>query len=85
MGGTSWELGRVLGRGVRSVKANTEEEAAADPAGYTGAGKHQHGHSSAGKDKLGAGELAQRLGARPALPGVLSSIPSNLMLAHNHL
>jgi len=32
-----------------------------------------------------AGELAQRLRALTALPGVLSSIPSNHMVAHNHL
>ncbi|CAO2597105.1 hypothetical protein LEMLEM_LOCUS8868 [Lemmus lemmus] len=33
----------------------------------------------------GAGEMAQRLRALPALPKVLSSIPSNHMVAHNHL
>ena len=32
-----------------------------------------------------AGELAQRLRAPTALPEVLSSIPSNHMVAHNHL
>ena len=32
-----------------------------------------------------AGEMAQRLRALPALPKVLSSIPSNHMVAHNHL
>ena len=32
-----------------------------------------------------AGEMAQRLRARTALPGDLSSIPSNHMGAHNHL
>ena len=35
--------------------------------------------------KLGAGEMAQRLRALPILPNVLSSIPSNHMVAHNHL
>jgi hypothetical protein len=30
-------------------------------------------------------EMAQRLGALTALPGVLSSIPSTHMVAHNHL
>ena len=34
---------------------------------------------------LGAGEMAQWLRALPALPKVLSSIPSNHMVAHNHL
>jgi hypothetical protein len=34
---------------------------------------------------LGAGEMAQRLRALTALPKVLSSIPSNHMVAHNHL
>ena len=33
----------------------------------------------------GAGEMAQRLRALPVLPKVLSSIPSNHMVAHNHL
>jgi hypothetical protein len=32
-----------------------------------------------------AGEMAQWLRALFALPEVLSSIPSNLMVAHNHL
>jgi hypothetical protein len=33
----------------------------------------------------GAGEMAQWLRALTALPEVLSSIPSNHMVAHNHL
>jgi hypothetical protein len=37
------------------------------------------------KELRGAGEMAQRLGAQIALPEVLSSIPSNHMVAHNHL
>jgi hypothetical protein len=37
------------------------------------------------KTKGGAGEMAQRLRALTALPEVLSSIPSNHMVAHNHL
>jgi hypothetical protein len=32
-----------------------------------------------------AGEMAQWLGALTALPEVLSSIPSNHVVAHNHL
>jgi hypothetical protein len=32
-----------------------------------------------------AGEMAQWLRAPTALPEVLSSIPSNYMVAHNHL
>jgi hypothetical protein len=32
-----------------------------------------------------AGEMAQRLRALTALPEVLSSIPSNYVVAHNHL
>ena len=32
-----------------------------------------------------AGEMAQWLRALPALPKVLSSIPGNHMVAHNHL
>ena len=35
--------------------------------------------------QLGAGEMAQRLRALSALPNVLSSNPSNHMVAHNHL
>jgi hypothetical protein len=34
---------------------------------------------------LRAREMAQQLRALTALPEVLSSIPSNLMVAHNHL
>jgi hypothetical protein len=34
---------------------------------------------------LGAGEMAQQLRALTALLKVLSSIPSNCMVAHNHL
>jgi len=33
----------------------------------------------------GAGERAQQLRALTALPEVLSSVPSNHMVAHNHL
>jgi hypothetical protein len=33
----------------------------------------------------GAGEMAQQLRAPTALPEVLNSIPSNHMVAHNHL
>jgi hypothetical protein len=33
----------------------------------------------------GAGEMTQPLRALTALPEVLSSIPSNCMMAHNHL
>jgi hypothetical protein len=34
---------------------------------------------------IGAGEMAQRLEALTALPEFLGSIPSNHMVAHNHL
>jgi hypothetical protein len=34
---------------------------------------------------VGVGEMAQRLRALTALPEVLSLIPSNHMVAHNHL
>ena len=34
--------------------------------------------------KVGAGEMAQRLRALTVLPKVMSSIPSNHMVAHNH-
>jgi len=37
------------------------------------------------KVELRAGEMAQRLRALAALPEVLSSNPSNHMVAHNHL
>jgi hypothetical protein len=35
--------------------------------------------------KVGAGEMAQRLKGLTVLPEVLSSVPSNHMVAHNHL
>jgi hypothetical protein len=35
--------------------------------------------------RWGAGEMAQGLRAPTALPEVLSSIPSNHIVAHNHL
>jgi hypothetical protein len=35
--------------------------------------------------KKGAGEMAQRVRALTVLPEVLSSNPSNHMVAHNHL
>jgi hypothetical protein len=37
------------------------------------------------RDPYRAGEMDQRLRALTALPEVLSSIPSNHMVAHNHL
>jgi hypothetical protein len=37
------------------------------------------------KGQIGAEEMAQRLRALTAFPEVLSSIPSNHMVAHNHL
>ena len=37
------------------------------------------------KVEMGAGEMAQQLRALAVLPEVLSSIPSNHMVAHNHL
>jgi hypothetical protein len=37
------------------------------------------------KRKARAGEMAQWLRALTALPETLSSIPSNHMVAHNHL
>jgi len=37
------------------------------------------------KNPSGAGEMAQWLRAPTALPEVLSSVPSNHMVAHNHL
>ena len=40
---------------------------------------------SSTSNSLGAGEMAQWLRALTALPEVLSSIPSNHMVAHNHL
>jgi hypothetical protein len=42
-------------------------------------------HSKKKKVLRWAGEIAQWLGALTALPEVLSSIPSNHMVAHNHL
>jgi hypothetical protein len=36
-------------------------------------------------ESVRAGEMTQRLRAQTALPEVLSSIPNNHMMAHNHL
>jgi hypothetical protein len=36
------------------------------------------------KNKQGTGEMAQRVRALTALPKVMSSNPSNHMVAHNH-
>jgi hypothetical protein len=41
--------------------------------------------SQSKNQNLGAGEMAQHLRALTALPEVLSSSPSNHMVAHNHL
>jgi hypothetical protein len=37
------------------------------------------------KTKRGAGKMAQRLRALAVLPDILSSNPSNHIVAHNHL
>jgi hypothetical protein len=37
------------------------------------------------RKKIWAGEMAQQLRALAVLPEILSSIPSNHMVAHNHL
>jgi hypothetical protein len=42
-------------------------------------------HYKINKTGEGAGEMAQQLGALTVLPEILSSIPSNHMVAHNHL
>jgi hypothetical protein len=47
--------------------------------------KYTHLHILFKKIKQRAGELAQGLRALSALSEVLSSIPSNHMVAHNHL
>jgi hypothetical protein len=46
---------------------------------------HECPNNSKRKKNQGAGEMAQRLRALIALLKVLSSIPSNHMVAHNHL
>jgi hypothetical protein len=49
--------------------------------------KYRNKHQSFGlfkTNKLGSGEMAQLLRAPTALPEVLSSIPSNHMVAYNH-
>jgi ethanolamine utilization cobalamin adenosyltransferase len=49
--------------------------------------KNQNQKPKKNKQKTvsGAGEMAQCFRALTALPEVLSSIPSNYMVAHNHL
>jgi hypothetical protein len=48
---------------------------------------HKHNYKVFGvkKRKIRAGEMAQWLRVLAAVPKVLSSIPSNHMVAHNHL
>jgi hypothetical protein len=46
--------------------------------------KKQHNHDNSYKGKHWAGEMAQQLRALTALLGVMSSNPSNYMVAHNH-
>jgi hypothetical protein len=41
--------------------------------------------ASLNSEQKGAGEMAQQLKAPTALSEVLSSIPSNHIVAHNHL
>jgi hypothetical protein len=48
-------------------------------------GNHNQNIFYGPKKKNGAGKMVQRLRALTALPEVLSSIPSNHMVAHNHL
>jgi hypothetical protein len=43
------------------------------------------GHQNLLQMTVRSGEMAQWLRARTALPEVLSSIPSNHVVAHNHL
>jgi hypothetical protein len=45
----------------------------------------QFSHFGASEWNSGAGEMAQWLRSLTALPEVLSSVPSNRMMAHNHL
>jgi hypothetical protein len=45
----------------------------------------EEGTESPRNGVTGVGEMAQRLRALTALPEVLSSIPSNYMVTHNHL
>jgi len=53
--------------------------------GLVGGGR-QRGRVKEGiKVEIRAGKMAQWLRAPTALPEVLSSIPSNHMVAHNHL
>jgi hypothetical protein len=55
---------------------------------YIGGGVRGAGTQSSWQHKEGrkwAGEMTRRLRALTALPEVLSSIPSNHMVVHNHL
>jgi hypothetical protein len=64
--------------GIISVNNWTLQTPPPSPQGIGGA------HSTRSQ-KVVAGEMAQRLTALTALPEVLSSIPSNHTVAHNHL
>jgi hypothetical protein len=47
--------------------------------------RKKHTHTPTKIQNCGAEEMAHQLRALAALPEVLSSIPSNHMVAHNHL
>jgi len=55
------------------------------PALETLSGRTERVTKNEGRNTEVAGETAQWLGALTALPEVLSSIPSNHMVPHNHL
>jgi hypothetical protein len=55
------------------------------PLSHPQALRRLHPFSELKSGYVGAGEMAQRLRTLTTLPEVLSSIPSNHMVAHNHL
>jgi hypothetical protein len=71
--------------GIRSKPLASGLAAIQSKACYLDFGLQTEGKKLILKIKLGAGEMAQQLRALTALPEVLSSIPSNHMVAHTHL
>ena len=80
-----WEMELLTGKTVQPRRLNREVCGS-----WESPGRHAQDQCSVPSMEkkevpCGAGEMALRLRALVALPEVLSSIPSNHMVAHNHL
>ena len=77
------ERGRAWGRTQRESLQVNMSQVLGLKACATTAGRISNSFNLKAKER--AGEMAQRVRALTALPKVLSSNPSNHMVAHNHL